>query len=207
MGGDRVPWGLRAPAPTAEPGARRDHFRCYKGPSRSKAGAAWILTAAIHLQGQGDEALHSFSATLPPRLGNTDKAGRPASPGPAWPPLPPSCPWESSLACAPAPHLGTWPWSSACRVGRGTTRDPALPPVSSACLLECHLSYVARLPRQTRAVRQLREGSPFSARPCHSMPQSPHLLTAPTPGLWGRGRRGQGPPAPPALLNGPTWKS
>lgn len=97
---------------------QRDRFRCYKGPSRSKAGAAWILAAAIHLRGQGDEALHSFSTTLPPGLGNTNKAGSPASRAQLGPQLSQSCPLgvltcACTCACTWEGGRGGWPavWS------------------------------------------------------------------------------------------------
>lgn len=134
----RAPAPKLAPIRTTEPGAtERSVCTATKGPSCSQAGAAWLLTAALHLQGQGDDALRSFS---PPSSQGweapTNGRGptlllswaRPPTPGPACHTLPPPPPLLSlasavhilSVGVIPGcrhQHLGRWTQQVACCVG------------------------------------------------------------------------------------------
>lgn len=91
-----------APVCTTKLGATEGSvFSATKSPSCSQAGAAWILTAALHLQGQGVKpSLHSPQCPFPPGLGSTNKwqgaclapqLGQ-ASLGPSLHPAPCPCP-------------------------------------------------------------------------------------------------------------------
>lgn len=125
----------------------RSVFSATKSPSCSQAGAAWILTAALHLQGQGVKpSLHSPQCPFPPGLGSTNKwqgaclapqLGQ-ASLRPSLHPAPCPCP---PLSLVSAVHVlpvgvipgcrhqlsGRWTQKVACCVGRGTLTDSACP--------------------------------------------------------------------------------
>lgn len=183
MGGIGVCWGAQSSCPHH---STRCHggivFAATKGPPCSKAGAAWILTAAVHLWGQGDEALHSLSTTLPhPGLGNTNKRQRALPPLSIHPGLPgaqlgpqlsrasavPTLPAEVVTGHVPAPRKVGPEVCLLCGL-----RDPERPStVPNAVPLPAEVSQVIFL---IPAGDQLREGS---------------SLSAPVPGsLWALGR-------------------
>lgn len=127
---------------------QRDRLPCYKGPC-SKAGTAWILEAASHLQGQG-KALHNSTA-LPPRAGkHQQKAGYPAPPFSAHPASPrlslaSGClrprqtrsQWLSSFLAACTCTQEGEPRRPPAVWARGTLKDAARPPVCFPGLLWC----------------------------------------------------------------------